>query len=128
MDNEHAEIERYAKNYSDAELKQKLSQIAQKAGAKLIHTVLMLYYALQNPQLSTKDRAIIIGALGYFILPLDLVPDFIAGLGFTDDLASLLYALHTVYANITPDIKQKATETTCKWFPDFADNEQQNNG
>lgn len=120
MNNEHGEIEKYADKYSDDGLKQKISQIAQKAGAKIIHTVLLLYYALQNPQLSNKDRAIIIGALGYFILPFDLVPDFIAGLGFTDDLATLLYALRTVYTNITPDVKQKATETTRKWFPDFS--------
>jgi len=120
MENEQSEIEKYADKYSDDDLWQKVSSIASKTGGKLIYIVLLLYYALQSSTISAKDKTIIIGALGYFILPVDLVPDFIAGLGYTDDLATLIYVAKTIYVNITPEVKQKAIQATQKLIPNFS--------
>ena len=53
----------------------------------------MLYYALQSPNIPAKVKGIILGALGYFILPIDIIPDIIPGAGYTDDLGVLLAAL-----------------------------------
>ena len=47
-------------------------------------------------------------ALGYFILPMDLISDLIPGLGFTDDLTFILYAVGTGSEYITAEIKEKA--------------------
>ena len=58
----------------------------------------------------------VLGALGYFILPLDFIPDFILGLGFTDDLAALAWALFTLRKYITPEIERKARERLREWF------------
>ena len=58
----------------------------------------------------------ILGALGYFILPLDFIPDAILGLGFTDDLAALAWALFKMKQYITPEIERKARERLREWF------------
>ena len=65
------------------------------------------------------DKTTIIGALGYFILPLDILPDFIPMVGFTDDLSAILLALHAVWKNITPEIKAMAAAKASELFGDF---------
>lgn len=57
-----------------------------------------------------KAKAIIIGALGYFILPTDLIPDFLPGVGYGDDMSALAIALGTVTAYIKDEHKAKARE------------------
>ena len=58
------------------------------------------YYCALDPATPNRTRAILLGALAYFVLPLDWVPDFILGLGFTDDVAVLLAAINAVRANL----------------------------
>ncbi len=60
------------------------------------------YYCAFDPATPTRVRAVLIGALAYFVLPLDVIPDFIAGIGFTDDITVLVAAIATVGAHITP--------------------------
>lgn len=103
-------IEKYQKNYSENKLLSKLSSAAKWAGAKVIYAVLLLYYVLRSPSISASDKSKIYGALGYFILPTDLVLDIIPIMGYTDDLAALVWALQTVAKNLTPEIKQQARQ------------------
>ena len=103
-------IEQYQKNYSENKLLSKLSSAAKWAGAKVIYAVLLLYYVLRSPSISASDKSKIYGALGYFILPTDLVLDIIPIMGYTDDLAALVWALQTVAKNLTPEIKQQARQ------------------
>ena len=104
------DIEKYQDNYSENKLLSKLSSAAKWAGAKVIYAVLLLYYVLRSPNISATDKSKIYGALGYFILPTDLVLDFIPMMGYTDDMAALLWALHTVMNNLTPEVKQQAKD------------------
>lgn len=104
------DVEKYQVNYSENKLLRKLSSAAKWAGAKVVYAVLLLYYILRSPNISAADKSKIYGALGYFILPTDLVLDFIPMMGYTDDMAALLWALHTVTNNITPEIKQQAKD------------------
>lgn len=53
-------------------------------------------------------RATLFGALAYFIMPLDIIPDFIAGLGYTDDAAILMAAFTAANSHITDAHRQKA--------------------
>ena len=53
-------------------------------------------------------RATLFGALAYFILPIDIIPDFLLGLGYTDDAAVLLTAFNTCKSYITHDHRTKA--------------------
>ena len=116
MENVPIKIESFGSEYSEQGLKEKLSKIARKAGIKMAYAVLVAFYAVQSDALSFKEKARLYGALGYFILPVDLIPDAILGMGYSDDLAALGYVLHTVSSNITPEVKQRAREKLCLWF------------
>jgi uncharacterized membrane protein YkvA (DUF1232 family) len=100
----------YEKHYSESSFWDKIKSVAVKAGYELINKALQLYYAMQSPSMPAKDKAIVIAVLGYFILPVDVVPDFIPALGFADDLAALAWALKTISSNITPEVKEKAQQ------------------
>ncbi len=71
---------------------EKVRRFALKAGKHVIREAMVLYYCLRDPDTPGRAKAIIIGALGYFILPFDCIPDLIPGAGFTDDLAVLIMA------------------------------------
>jgi uncharacterized membrane protein YkvA (DUF1232 family) len=110
------EIEKYQENYSESGLQRKIKSVARWAGAKVMYAVLLLYYVLQSPTISKADKGKIYGALGYFILPTDLVVDFLPIVGYSDDLAALMIALHAVATNITPEVKAQARTKLSKWF------------
>ena len=106
----------YANKFSQSECVEKISRIAKRAGAKLVYAALILFYTLQSDKVSTKNKALIIGALGYMISPLDVVPDAIPIVGLSDDLAVLLFVLKKVWTDIDPEIKSRAREKLSKWF------------
>ena len=114
------EIEKYQENYSESGLQRKIKSVARWAGAKVMYAVLLLYYVLQSPTISKADKGKIYGALGYFILPTDLVVDFLPIVGYSDDLAALMIALHAVASNITPEVKAQARTKLSKWFGERA--------
>ncbi|WEX09849.1 YkvA family protein [Chelativorans sp. AA-79] len=60
------------------------------------------YYCALDSNTPTRVRGVLIAALFYFVLPLDVVPDFLAVFGFTDDVAVLAAALSAIRAHITP--------------------------
>ena len=72
--------------------------------------LLAAYYCALDPATPTSAKAILLGALAYFIMPVDLVPDFIAMLGFTDDAAVLYIAIKRVRQYITPEHRERAQE------------------
>ena len=106
----------YANKFSQADFVEKIARIAKRAGAKLVYAALILYYTLQSDKISTANKAMIIGALGYMISPLDVVPDAIPIAGLTDDLAVLLFVLKKVWTDIDPEIQEKAKSRLSKWF------------
>ena len=106
----------YANKFSQSEFAEKISRIAKRAGSKLVYAALILYYTLQSDKVSKADKAIIIGALGYMISPLDVIPDAIPIAGLTDDLAVLLYVLKKVWTGIDPEIVDQARSKLSKWF------------
>ena len=116
----------YANKFSQSEFAEKISRIAKRAGSKLVYAALILYYTLQSDKVSKADKAIIIGALGYMISPIDVIPDAIPIAGLTDDLAVLLYVLKKVWTGIDPDIIAQAREKLSKWFDEEEINEIQN--
>ncbi len=106
----------YANKFSQSEFVEKISRIAKRAGSKLVYAALILYYTLQSDRISKTDKAIIIGALGYMISPLDVIPDAIPIAGLTDDFAVLIYVLKKVWTDIDPAIIEQAKEKLSKWF------------
>jgi uncharacterized membrane protein YkvA (DUF1232 family) len=104
------------KNYSESSFWLKLKRFAKKAGIKVVYSALLLYYVLQSPKVPVKAKAIIIGALGYFISPIDFIPDIVLGVGYTDDLSILAGALVSVGMYVDKDMKQKALMKISEWF------------
>jgi uncharacterized membrane protein YkvA (DUF1232 family) len=104
------------KNYSEQKLWHKIKRVAKKAGTSVIYAVLLLFYVLQKPEVPKKVKTVIIGALGYFILPLDLIPDIAVGLGYTDDLGVLVSALVTASMYVDEDVKEDAKAKLESWF------------
>lgn len=113
------DIEKYQKHYSEEGLGSKIAKVAKKAGIKVIYLALLLYYVLKNPSVTKADKGKIWGALGYFILPIDLIPDFLPIAGYTDDLAALVWAFYSVAKNVTPEIKAQAEGKLHDWFGDY---------
>ena len=111
----------FGKFFQDSEFWEKLKRFGRKAGIKVCYAALLLYYVLKSPMTTSKDRAKIIGALGYFILPIDLIPDFIPVAGYTDDLAALVWGVYCVIKSITPEVKAQAAEKLHEWFGEFDD-------
>ncbi len=86
----------YADKFSAKGFVEKISRIAKRAGAKLVYAALVLFYTLQSKEVSYKDKAMIIGALGYLISPLDVLPDAIPIVGLSDDLTVLLFVVNKI--------------------------------
>jgi uncharacterized membrane protein YkvA (DUF1232 family) len=102
--------------YSEDSLRKKLSRHARAAGEEVVERALQFHYALQKPELPTWARARIIGALGYFVLPLDAIPDIVPGAGYVDDLGVLALAFLTVANHIDDDVRAKARTRLRRWF------------
>ncbi len=109
-------IEKFSGNYSEEDFWAKVKKVARKAGAKVIYVALILYYELADEKVSLKEKGIILGALGYFILPVDLIPDFLPIAGYTDDLAALVAAFAYVKSHLTPEVTMRARTKLCEWF------------
>ena len=106
----------YANKFSRKDFVEKIARIAKGAGAKLFYAALILYYTLQSDKVSATNKAMIIGALGYLISPLDVVPDAIPIAGLADDLGVLVFVLKKVWTDIDPEIQVKARKRLSKWF------------
>ena len=70
--------------------------------------LLTAYYCAIDPATPARAKATLLGALGYFVLPLDAIPDMFLAFGYTDDLAVLLLALRIVQAHITQAHRDRA--------------------
>ena len=72
--------------------------------------LLAAYYCTRDPETPLKVRAILLAALAYFVVPIDMIPDFLAGLGFTDDATVLMAAIGMISAHLKPEHKAQAEE------------------
>ena len=109
----------YEQHYNDNSFWNKVLSMAKKAGLKVIYIALLLYYTLKSRNVSNKDKAIICGALGYFIFPIDIIPDYIPFIGYTDDMTVLLYAYRKIKSNIDENIREKAKNKLNSIFGHF---------
>lgn len=115
------QIGKYGRAYTDESFARKLGNVARRGGMKVMYAALLLYYVMKSASTTKKDKLLIIGALGYFISPIDVVPDVLLGIGYTDDLAVMLMALKAVWTNVTPEVKERAREKLHDWFSSFTE-------
>jgi uncharacterized membrane protein YkvA (DUF1232 family) len=105
----------YSSRYSGKSFWAKCRKVAKAAGAEVIEKALWLYFALQRKETPVWAKATIIGALGYFIFPVDAIPDFIPVAGYSDDVGVLAAAVTSVAMYIDKDVKAKASEKLADW-------------
>lgn len=115
-------LSKYAGYYTPPALFDKIKKVARKAGIKLTYVILILYYSTLDNELPVKDRLLVLAALGYFILPIDFIPDTLPG-GFTDDTAALIYVVKQIWKNLTPETKRKAKERLTEWFGNVSESD-----
>ncbi len=108
--------EEYQKNYSDDGFWEKVKGYAKVAGKSVLEPALKMYYCADDSNTPLWAKTTIYGALGYFILPIDLVPDVVPGFGYTDDLAILAAAISAVTKYLKDEHIQKAQEKLTEWF------------
>ena len=104
------------REYSEDKFWKKLSKYAKAAGREVVDKVLQMHYAAQDPATPVWAKSVIYGALGYFIFPLDAIPDFSPGVGYVDDLSTLAAAFATVAMYITPEYQEKTSAKVKQWF------------
>ncbi|WP_273414099.1 YkvA family protein [Prevotella aurantiaca] len=110
------DLNKYKEKFTKNDFIEKIQRIAKRAGAKLVYAALILYYSIDSDKVSFKEKAIIIGALGYLITPLDIMPDAIPLAGLSDDLGVLIYVLRKVWDYVDDEAKQKAKDKLSQWF------------
>ena len=72
--------------------------------------VVASYYAALDKRTPMRVRGTLLAALAYFVMPVDMIPDFLIGLGFTDDLAVLTAAITAIQGHIKPAHRKAARD------------------
>ncbi len=99
---------KHAKHYSEDSFWKKTKKIVGKASKEVLIKAFTLYYCLQDKDTPAWAKAVILGALGYLISPIDVIPDYIPGIGLADDAAVLAGAIFTIATHIKKEHTEKA--------------------
>jgi uncharacterized membrane protein YkvA (DUF1232 family) len=106
----------FSKSYSDKGFWDKVGSFAGKIGKELLVQLLVAYAAMSDKETPAGPKAVLLGALGYFILPIDAIPDLAPLIGYTDDAAVLAAALASVGSSINDTHKSWASEKAREWL------------
>lgn len=116
MSKDEIDTSGYEKNYSEESFWDKILDCSKAAGATVIMNALELFYSIKDSNTPAWAKTVAIAALGYFICPIDVIPDIIPVLGFSDDAVALAAAIASIAAQITSEHKQQAEEKMKEWF------------
>ncbi len=94
-----------------------------KMGVKLVYSALLLFHAYKSKDTPKWAKNVIIGALAYFVSPIDGIPDLSPFLGFTDDMGILSFGLVTIACYIDKDIRVKAKNHLSNFFKDYSESD-----
>ncbi len=108
----------YKKKFSENKLWKKITVQVKKIGMKTVYMALLLFYAYKRKDTPLWAKNIVLGTLGYFISPIDIIPDLTPFLGYTDDAGMLALGLVIISSYIDQDVKTNAREKLRSWFGD----------
>lgn len=88
----------------EAQVREGFWRTAKRAARQVpfMEEVVAAYYCALDKRTPLRAKGVLLAALGYFVLPTDVVPDFLFGIGFTDDIAVLTAAVSTIAAHLKP--------------------------
>jgi uncharacterized membrane protein YkvA (DUF1232 family) len=100
----------------EARMRRDFWRKARRVAARLpfAEDLLAAYYCAFDPATPVQVKAVLVGALAYFVLPFDVVPDVLPLIGFTDDAAVLLTAVRMVAGHLRPEHRDAARQTLAR--------------
>ena len=110
------ELQKYEQNYSDSSFLDKVTKYGKLIGITALYKAVQLWFVLQKPDVPAGTKAVIMGALGYLIAPLDFLPDLLPVLGYTDDMVAITFALIKVQGYIDEEVERKSKKLLTKIF------------
>lgn len=94
-----------------------IQQNASRVGIEATRIMLELFYVLKSPSTGVIDKTLIVAALGYQLLPEDVLPrDEYGILGFLDNGVTIAFAYNRVKASVTSEIEQQVNNVLANWF------------
>lgn len=100
---------KYESEYSDEKLTDKMNSVSNKS---LLEKAGLLFKAIKSGKLSGSSYAIIIAALGYFICPVDFIPDVIPVVGLLDDIGVLSFVINWLWRDVSRAVAEAEAEET----------------
>lgn len=116
-------FKKYGNWFSEKKMWKKFKDYAKQAGLKTVYSALLLFYAYQRKDTPSWAKNIILGVLGYFIAPIDAIPDLTPIIGYTDDIGVLSFGLVTIACYVNEEVKEKARKRLGKWFSNYNEEE-----
>ena len=110
------ELQKYEQHYSDASFLEKATRYGKLIGINALYKAVQLWFVMQKPDVPAGTKAVIMGALGYLIAPLDFLPDLLPVLGYTDDIVAITFALIKVQGYIDEEVERKSKKLLTKIF------------
>lgn len=110
------ELQKYEQHYNDSSFLDKVTKYGKLIGITALYKAVQLWFVLQKPDVPAGTKAVIMGALGYLIAPLDFLPDLLPVLGYTDDMVAITFALIKVQGYIDEEVERKSKKLLTKIF------------
>ena len=107
---------KFEKEFTEGYFWDKVKSYARVAGENVLEPALTMYNASKDAATPGWAKTVIYGALGYFISPIDAIPDLTPLIGYSDDLGVLVAATATIISHIKQEHKDKAKKTLSQWF------------
>lgn len=114
------ELQKYEQHYNDSSFLDKVTKYGKLIGITALYKAVQLWFVLQKPDVPAGTKAVIMGALGYLIAPLDFLPDLLPVLGYTDDMVAITFALIKVHGYIDEEVERKSKKLLTKIFGEEA--------
>ena len=114
------ELQKYEQHYNDSSFLDKITKYGKLIGINALYKAVQLWFVLQKPDVPASTKAVIMGALGYLIAPLDFLPDLMPVLGYTDDFVAITFALIKVQGYIDEEVERKSKHLLAKIFGEEA--------
>jgi len=116
-------MKNYSDNFSENKFWKKLKNYAKQSGLKTVYSALLLFYAFKRNETPKWAKNVIIGALGYFLSPIDGIPDLTPFLGYTDDLGVMSFGLVLIACYINEEVREKSKIKLSQWFGEIDEDE-----
>ena len=98
---------------------EKITDYVKATSRTTARPVLLLYYVLRSPETPSSDKMLIVAALSYLVLPIDLISaKRLPIIGWIDEAVSLVYAYKKVCRYVTPGIESEVDNVLERWFPE----------